>query len=350
MDKKYIEYLEKSLDRFNCLKDKIDCVSDFNNQRMIDLFKEYSSLKKPVSLYLSYKDVLKDISSTKLLLAESDVEIKMLAVDELEVLAKKRIEYEAHIKKTLFVNKPSGVNNIFLEIRSATGGDESAIFVEDLLKMYILFLNNLNFKHSFMSFSLGNIGGYKEVILRISGSNVFDKFKYESGIHRVQRVPKTDAHGRIHTSTCTVAMLPEIKAIDSVDLDTGDLRIDTYRASGAGGQHVNMTDSAVRITHIPTSIVAECQSERSQHKNKQKALSLLMSRLLIRERALQKENLDSSRKKMVGTGSRSEKIRTYNYIGNRITDHRINVTLYKLLDIMSGRLDLIVDKFDDSSL
>ena len=197
-----------------------------------------------------------------------------------------------------------------------------------------------------MSFSTGNCGGYKEIIMRVSGKNIFDKLKNESGIHRVQRVPKTESHGRIHTSTCTVAVLPENQAIKSVELNQNDLRIDTYRASGAGGQHVNMTDSAVRITHIPSGIIAECQSERSQHKNKQKAMSLLVSRILSMEQISQKKDIDKHRKNLIGTGSRSEKIRTYNFIENRVTDHRINLTLYKLNDVIEGNLDLIINKLN----
>lgn len=345
MEKDKIEYLNNILNKFLYLKEKIFNLSNFSEKNNIDLYKQYASLEKLVSTYLVYKDILKNINNTKHLIESEDKELKILALEELEHLKKKKEKYENNINNEFFNTKETEINNIYLEIRSATGGNESAIFVEDLFKMYIYYINNLNYKYSLMSFSIGNTGGYKDITIRISGWNVFDKFKYESGVHRVQRIPKTDSHGRVHTSTCSVVILPEVKIIDSIKIENNDIRIDTFRSSGAGGQHVNVTDSAVRIIHIPTGIVAECQSERSQHKNKQKAFSLLMSRLLDRERTIQKSNLDFCRKKLVGMGSRPEKIRTYNYTENRVTDHRLNITIYRLSDIIEGRLDLIIDKF-----
>lgn len=345
MDQKNIENLEKALKKFNCIKNKITL--KINKENTKETYKEYSFLEKISKLYTEYKDIIKKINETKILLENADEEIKILAKDEIMLLNEKEIKCEKEIKKMMLPKKENEINSVFLEIRAAAGGDESAIFVEDLFKMYLSFSERINLKYNIMSFSNGNSGGYKEIIIRIEGLNAFERFKKESGIHRVQRVPKTDTKGRIHTSTCSVVILQEIKSIENIKIDLNDLRIDTYRSSGAGGQHVNVTDSAVRITHIQTGLVAECQSERSQHKNKQRAMSLLMSRLLSREKAIQKETLDNQRKKMVGKGLRSEKIRTYNYTENRITDHRINLTIYKLSEIMQGNLNLIINKLNE---
>jgi len=349
MDIKYIKYIEKSLIRLDYLKKKKDLIN-FNDKNYICLYKEYSALKKIALINNYYNKILQEIKSAEKLLSDSDFDVKKLASDEIIILNTKKKKYENDISNLFLDEKKSNINNIFLEIRAATGGSESAIFAEDLYKMYKSFLNNEGYNINLMSFSNGNHGGYKEIIIRISGKNIFDKLKFESGIHRVQRVPKTEANGRIHTSTCTVAILPEIKSTDTINLNVNDLRIDTYRSSGAGGQHVNVTDSAVRITHIPTGIIAECQSERSQHKNKQKALSLLASRILSAQQSTEKKKIDNHRKNLVGTGARSEKIRTYNFIENRITDHRINITLYRLSDVINGQLNLILEKFNDKSI
>ena len=347
MNKKFLDHFEKSKIRFNYLKSKINNLGEFFvYSEYSDLYKEYSSLKKIITIYLSYKKLLEEINETKSLLNDCDKDIEILILEELIKLDKKRKENEFKINNFFPSNNLYENNNVFMELRSASGGDEASIFTEDLLKMYLAFFGEKTWNFELMSCSYGNISGYKEVIIRIIGSNIFNTLKHESGIHRVQRIPKTESHGRVHTSTCTVAILPEIKTSDSIKIDSSELRVDTYRASGAGGQHVNVTDSAVRIKHIPTGVVAECQNERSQHKNKQKAMSLLISRLLQREQFIKKDNLDSQRRSLIGSGSRSEKIRTYNYINNRITDHRINLTLYKLSEIMCGNLDLIVNKFD----
>ena len=337
--------MDNILNRFFYLKEKFSNTVDFFKKENINFYKEYSILEKCVSTYLLYKEIIVNINEIKNLVDSSDDDIKILALEELTILKEKKKKYEDIINKEYFSDKESNINSIYLEIRSATGGNESAIFAEDLFKMYINYIESLDYIYSILSFSIGNIGGYKDVIIKIVGNGVFDKFKYESGIHRVQRVPKTDSHDRIHTSTCSVAILPEIKFIDKIKIDSNDIRIDTFRSSGAGGQHVNVTDSAVRITHIPTGIVAECQNERSQHKNKQMAFTLLASRLVDRERNIQKNKIDSDRKKIVGSGFRSEKIRTYNYTENRVTDHRLNLTIYRLSDILEGRLDLLVEKF-----
>lgn len=346
MDEKKILKLNEIFVKYKYLEEKLLDLSAFNiSDDYIKLSKEYTSLKDVVSNYLLYKDILCEIVNVKKLFKEADVEVKDLVVSELKILENKKSEYENLIYDFFKPEDKYKDNNVFMEIRAASGGDESAIFVEDLFKMYISYFDLCNWKNEVMSFSCGNSGGYKEIILRIVGVGIFSKLKYESGIHRVQRVPRTDTHKRIHTSTVTVAILPEIKIVESIDIDICDLRIDTYRASGAGGQHVNVTDSAVRITHIPTGIIAECQNERSQHKNKQKALSLLKSRLLSVEKAKQKDDLDSYRKNLIGSGSRSEKIRTYNFINNRITDHRLSITLYRLSDVMDGNLDLVLNFF-----
>ncbi|HIH2763454.1 MAG TPA: peptide chain release factor 1 [Candidatus Azoamicus sp.] len=243
-------------------------------------------------------------------------------------------------KKT---NLEDNINNIFFEIRSASGGNESSMFVKDLSKMYSNYFDFKKWKYEILSCSYSNVNGYKEIIMKVSGKKIFSNLKYESGIHRVQRIPLTESNGRVHTSTCTIAVLKETEKMDSIELNQNDLRIDTYRASGAGGQHVNMTDSAVRITHIPTGIVAECQNERSQHKNKHTALSLLKSRILNVKNIEIKNEIDIKRKNLIGSGARSEKIRTYNFVQNRITDHRINLTLYRLNDILNGNIDLIIN-------
>ncbi|OGS96717.1 MAG: peptide chain release factor 1, partial [Gallionellales bacterium RBG_16_56_9] len=234
-------------------------------------------------------------------------------------------------------------SNIFLEIRAGTGGDEAALFAGDLFRMYSKYAEQQGWQMEIISESPGEHGGYKEIILRLIGQGVYSRLKFESGAHRVQRVPVTESQGRIHTSACTVAVLPEVAEIEHIDINPADLKVDTYRASGAGGQHVNKTDSAIRITHLPTGIVVECQDERSQHKNRSRAMSLLQARMLAAERTKQIDAQAQSRRLQVGTGDRSERIRTYNFPQGRLTDHRINLTLYKLGDIIQGNLDDVID-------
>jgi peptide chain release factor 1 len=242
----------------------------------------------------------------------------------------------------LLPKDPNDERNVFLEVRAGTGGDEASIFAGDLARMYTKYAETQNWSVEIISTSHGEHGGYKEIIMRLSGKAVYSQLKYESGAHRVQRVPVTEAQGRIHTSACTVAILPEAEDIDSIDINPADLRIDTFRASGAGGQHVNKTDSAIRITHLPTGLVIECQDERSQHKNRARAMSLLNARLLEQAQTAQRKSEAATRKSLVGSGDRSERIRTYNYPQGRVTDHRINLTLYKLDQIMEGDLELII--------
>lgn len=277
------------------------------------------------------------------MLADSDPAMKSLAEEELATTGKRQEMLEQELKLLLLPRDPDDDSNIFLEIRAGTGGDEAGLFAGDLFRMYTRYAEQNKWKIEILSQNQGEHGGYKEIVARLIGPGAFSKLKYESGTHRVQRVPETESQGRIHTSACTVAILPERENIEDVDIQTGDLRIDTFRASGAGGQHVNTTDSAIRITHLPTGIVVECQDERSQHKNKARALSLLHARILEQEQTRQLQEQAESRKLQVGSGDRSQRIRTYNYPQGRVTDHRINLTLYKLDEVLAGALDAIID-------
>ncbi len=341
LEKDYLVY--KNIE-CNILSNKKTC----HDIQYPKILKKYSLLKKKLHNYFSYKKIITDIDDLKKLNAEEiDINIKNLILIELTVLEKNKQDIIKCINESI-ISKTSSDDNenykkIFIEIRSASGGNESAIFAEDLFKMYINYFYNIKWTYHIMSYNKGNVSGYKEIVLQVIGKNVFKFLKHESGIHRVQRIPITETNGKVHTSTCTIAILPEIKNVNEINININDIRVDTYRASGAGGQHVNMTDSAVRLTHIPTNIVVECQNERSQHKNKNSAMSLLTSKLLDRQKIKQKKILDNKRKNMVGSGDRSEKIRTYNYNKNRITDHRINLTLYRLKDVMNGKLNLIID-------
>ena len=272
-----------------------------------------------------------------------DAELAAMARAELPGLNTKREELVAELQLQLLPKDPRDNANLFLEIRAGTGGDEAAIFAGDLFAMYERYAAEREWSVEVLSANPGEHGGYKEIISRVIGFGAYSRLKYEAGTHRVQRVPATESQGRIHTSACTVAVLPELDAIEEIAIDAGDLRIDTYRASGAGGQHVNKTDSAVRITHLPTGTVVECQEERSQHKNRARAMSLLQARLLDSQRSAQSQAQAADRKAMVGSGDRSERIRTYNFPQGRVTDHRINLTVYRLDALMAGALDLVVD-------
>jgi peptide chain release factor 1 len=247
------------------------------------------------------------------------------------------------LQKSLIPPDPHDDSNVFLEIRAGTGGDEAAIFAGDLFRMYARYAERMRWQLEVLSAREGEHGGYREIVSRVSGSGIYARLKFESGAHRVQRVPETESQGRIHTSACTVAVMPEPDEVEAIEIGTSDLRVDTYRASGAGGQHVNKTDSAVRLTHLPTGIVVECQDERSQHKNRARAMSLLQAKLLDAELSRRESEQALQRKLLVGTGDRSERIRTYNFPQGRVTDHRINLTLYKLDDILEGNLDPVID-------
>ena len=277
------------------------------------------------------------------LLAEGDAELQQLARLEIKHLDQQLEQLEAELLIQMLPKDPNDDSNIFLEIRAGTGGDEAAIFAGDLCRMYLRYAESQRFQVEILSESHGEHGGYKEVIMRIIGHGAYSRLKFESGVHRVQRVPETEAQGRVHTSTCTVAVLPEIEEIESIEIRPTDLRIDTFRASGAGGQHVQKTDSAIRLTHLPTGIVVECQDERSQHKNRARAMSLLKSKILSMEQAKQKKQQADTRRELVGTGDRSERIRTYNFSQGRLTDHRIHLTLYQLVQILEGDLQPVID-------
>jgi peptide chain release factor 1 len=312
-----------------------------DQQRFRSLSQEYAQLEPVVSCYARYQALEEAIAGAEEMLA--DPEMADLAREELGEARDRRQDLEPELQRLLVPPDPNDQRNVFLEVRAGTGGAEAALFAADLTRMYLRYAEARGWRVEQMSESEGELGGYKEVVLRISGSGVYSRLKFEAGTHRVQRVPETESQGRIHTSACTVAVLPEAEAVDDVDIDPKDLRIDTYRSSGAGGQHVNKTDSAVRITHLASGIVVECQDERSQHKNKARALSLLQAKLLSRAQAEQVAEQAKSRRLQVGSGDRSERIRTYNFPQNRVTDHRVNLTLYKLEEVMMGQLDQVID-------
>jgi peptide chain release factor 1 len=276
------------------------------------------------------------------MLAENDPEMQALAQDELNTLKSEQEKLAEELQLLLLPKDPNDDRNVFLEIRAGTGGHEAALFAGDLFRMYSRFAETQGWQFSVVSASDGEQGGYKEIIIRVEGQGVYSQLKFESGAHRVQRVPKTEAQGRVHTSACTVAVLPEQDEIDEIKINPADLRVDTYRASGAGGQHFNKTDSAISITHIPSGVVVECQDERSQHKNRGRAMSLLSARLLNAAQSKQAAEQAAERKSLVGSGDRSERIRTYNFPQGRVTDHRINLTLYQLDDVMNGKLDAVI--------
>ena len=300
------------------------------------LSREHAELEPVVELFNKYRDAEQDVAEAQELLA--DPEMRNYAESEIKTGRERLVALESELQKLLLPRDPNDERNIFLEIRAGTGGDESALFAGDLFRMYSRYAERQGWQVEVISESPGEVGGYKEIIARIIGQGAYSKLKFESGGHRVQRVPATETQGRIHTSACTVAVLPEADAIGEVVLNPADLRIDTYRASGAGGQHVNKTDSAVRVTHLPTGIVVECQDARSQRKNKEKALAVLAARIKDRQLREQRAKQAATRKSLIGSGDRSERIRTYNFPQGRITDHRIGLTLYKINDIMDGDL------------
>lgn len=314
-----------------------------NQNQFRKLSQELAEITPVVNHYQEYCHTSEDRVAAKVMLKDSDKEVQQMAQEEVEIADNRLAELEADIQKLLLPKDPNDDRNIFLEIRAGTGGDEAALFAADLFRMYSQYAEQKRWTVEIVSSSANELGGYKEVIARIVGHGAYSRLKFESGGHRVQRVPQTETQGRIHTSACTVAIMPEADEIDGIDINPGDLRIDTYRASGAGGQHVNKTDSAVRITHLPTGVVVECQDERSQHKNKARAMSILQSRLLDARQREQREEEAATRKTLIGSGDRSERIRTYNFPQGRVTDHRINLTLYKLDELMGGTLDMLVD-------
>ncbi len=308
-----------------------------NQENYRRMTREHAEISPVVSLFEEYRQAQSDREAAEEML--QDAEMKAFAQQEIEDAQDKMARAEDDLQLMLLPKDPNDDKNIFLEIRAGTGGDESAIFAGDLLRMYTRFAEHNRWQAEIVSSSPSELGGYREVIVRLVGRGAYSRMKFESGAHRVQRVPVTETQGRIHTSACTVAVLPEADDIEDIDINPADLRIDTYRASGAGGQHINKTDSAVRITHLPTGIVVECQDDRSQHKNRAQAMSVLVARIRDAQTREQQAKEAATRKSLVGSGDRSERIRTYNYPQGRVTDHRINLTLYKLESIMDGALD-----------
>ena len=336
--------LEKLTGRQEELEGLLSDPDIINNQNKFrELSQEYSEIKPIVLCFNNYLDINKNIENSREVLKENDKELQELAIEELKKAEIESKQLENKLQILLLPKDPNDSNNIFLEIRAGTGGEEAALFSGDLMRMYSRYAEIKKWEVEFISISESDLEGYKEVIMRIIGDGAYSRLKFESGVHRVQRVPETESQGRIHTSACTVAVLPEAEEVNEVIINTSDLRIDTFRASGAGGQHVNKTDSAIRITHLPTNTVVECQDERSQHKNKARAMSLLQARLLDAERNQQQNEQAENRRDLVGSGDRSERIRTYNFPQGRITDHRINLTLYKLDNFLEGNIDVVID-------
>lgn len=335
--------LDALRDRFDELEALLSDAEIISNQdRFRELSKEYAELEPVVKSYRRFQDTRDGLLEARDLLKDGDADIRTMAEEEVAGLEAEIQELELVLQKLLLPRDSKDSCNVFLEIRAGTGGDEAAIFSGDLFRMYSRYAERIGWKTEVMSERHGEHGGYKEIILRIEGKDVYEKLKFESGAHRVQRVPETETQGRIHTSACTVAIMPEIEDVNEVDINKNDLRIDTFRASGAGGQHVNKTDSAIRITHLPSGIVVECQDERSQHKNKARAMSLLQAKLLDEAQQAQAREESDTRRLLVGSGDRSEKIRTYNYPQGRVTDHRIKLTLYNLPEVMEGDLGAVV--------
>ncbi len=332
--------LSEVADRFKEIEGLLSQPDITNDQsEYISLTKEYSELSPVVEVYEEVLSVQEAIKETSVMAEDNDDEIRLLAEFELEALKNKETSLETKLKQLLLPKDPDDSKNVFLEIRAGTGGDEAALFSGDLFRMYSRVAERKNWNLEVVSVREGEHGGYKEIVSRIEGSNVFKHLKFEAGVHRVQRIPVTESQGRVHTSACSVAVLPEISEISDINIDKKDLRIDTFRASGAGGQHVNKTDSAVRLTHIPSGIVVECQDGRSQHRNKEKALTLLKTKLLDSEKGKKDAEIAENRKVMVGSGDRSEKIRTYNFPQNRVTDHRIKMSIHNLEGFLDGDIE-----------
>ena len=336
--------LEKLLERQEELEGLLSDPEIISNQNKFRvLSQEYAEIRPIMICFNQYLKITKNIENSHDMLKENDNEIRELAEEELKKAEGESRKLENELQVLLLPKDPSDNNNIFLEIRAGTGGEEAALFSGDLMRMYSRYAETRNWEVEYISVSESDLEGYKEVIMRVIGNGAYSRLKFESGAHRVQRVPETESQGRIHTSACSVAVLPEVEEINDVRINTADLRIDTFRASGAGGQHVNKTDSAIRITHLPTNTVVECQDERSQHKNKARAMSLLQARLLNTEREQQQNEQAENRRSLVGSGDRSERIRTYNFPQGRVTDHRINLTLYQLDDFMEGNIDMVIE-------
>jgi peptide chain release factor 1 len=335
-----LDVLTERHEEVSALLGDSETISD--QDRFRDLSREYAELEEVVTCFGAYSRVKRDLEEAQLMLEDADPELREMGREELESGNQRLAELEVELQTLLLPRDPQDSHNVFLEIRAGTGGDEAAIFSGNLFRMYSRYAEQKNWKIEVLSERPGEHGGYKEIITRVEGKDVYAHLKFESGAHRVQRVPETESQGRIHTSACTVAVMPEPEEMDAIEINKADLRVDTYRASGAGGQHVNKTDSAVRLTHLPSGIVVECQDERSQHKNRARAMSLLQAKLATSAQDKQAEEQAEQRRNLVGTGDRSDRIRTYNFPQGRMTDHRINLTLYKLAEILEGGLDAVV--------
>ena len=338
-----INKLDLLQDRFEELTALLGDAEVISNQPQFRAYsKEYAEIEPVYQAFSAFRKVQSDLEGAQALLKDSDPDMREMAEEEVAEAKEQLIELEATLQRMLLPKDPNDGRNVFLEVRAGTGGDEAAIFSGDLFRMYSRYAEKQGWRVEVLSASEGEHGGYKEVIARVEGDNVYGKLKFESGAHRVQRVPETESQGRIHTSACTVAVLPEPDEQMAIDINPADLRVDTYRSSGAGGQHVNTTDSEIRITHIPTGTVVECQEERSQHKNRAKAMAWLAAKLKDQQEAAAHKEISDSRKLLVGSGDRSERIRTYNFPQGRVTDHRINLTLYSLNEVIAGGVEAII--------
>ena len=336
-----LESLRDRFDEVAALLSDAEVMAD--RESFTALSKEYAEIEPVVGCYRRAMQLEADIADNEQLLEEEDPEMRELAQQDIADCRAQLEKLISELKTLLIPKDPNDQSNVFLEIRAGTGGDEAAIFSGDLFRMYNKFAEQKGWRVEVMNERPGEHGGFKEIITRIEGKDVYSQLKFESGAHRVQRVPETESQGRVHTSACTVAVMPEVDEIDEIDIDKKDIREDTYRASGAGGQHVNKTDSAIRLTHLPTGTVVECQDERSQHKNRARAMSLLKARLLDAALTKQQDEQAANRRQLVGSGDRSERIRTYNFPQGRITDHRINLTLYRLDEVIEGDLGSVVE-------
>ena len=336
-----LEGITERREEIDALLSTPEVINDQDKYRAYSL--ERAEIDPVVESFSRYRQLLSDLQQAEELFAESDGDMRELAQEEISDSKSRLADNESELERLLIPKDPADDANIFLEIRAGTGGDEAGLFSGDLLRMYLKYAERRNWQVEMISANASEVGGYKEVIAKIVGRGAYASLKFESGAHRVQRVPETESQGRIHTSACTVAVMPEVDDVAEVEINPSDLRVDTFRASGAGGQHVNKTDSAIRLTHLPTGVVVECQDERSQHKNRARAMSLLKAKLLQTERDKIASEQAQNRRNLVGSGDRSERIRTYNYPQGRVTDHRINLTLYKLAEITEGDLDLVVE-------
>lgn len=336
-----LDRLQERFEELTALLGDAQVITDQNKYR--DYSKEYAEVEPVVLVFQAWRKTSSDLAEAQALLKDADPDLRAMAVEEVAECRASLEAIEADLQRLMLPKDPNDGRNVFLEVRAGTGGDEAAIFSGDLMRMYLRYAERMGWRVEILSEHAGEHGGYKEVIARVEGDNVYGRLKFESGAHRVQRVPETESQGRVHTSACTVVVLPEPDEQDAIEINPADLRVDTYRASGAGGQHVNKTDSAVRITHLPSGIVVECQEERSQHKNRARAMGWLAARLEDQQSSAAAQEISETRRSLVGTGDRSDRIRTYNYSQGRVTDHRINLTLYSLADVMGGALEQIID-------